>query len=253
MHSVSATIITLNEERNIERCLRSVQWADEIVVVDSGSTDRTLDICREYDCKIIETEWLGYARTKQLAVDAAEHDWIFSIDSDEEATPELGEAVRNIIKGDRTIKGYRINRRSYYLGKMMNHSGLSNDFPLRLFLRDFGKFNLKPVHEEIKVAGPIGTIKHILFHYTVPTLVSHIRQIELYTELDALEKQQKGQTAGVFGAFTRGMIEFLRLYFVKAGFLDGRHGLIYAANMAFSVYMKYLMLWERTTLPNKIY
>ncbi len=253
MKSVSVTIITLNEERNIERCLQSVQWADEIVVVDSGSTDRTLDICREYNCNIIRTEWLGYARTKQLAVEAAAHDWVFSIDSDEEVTPELGDTIRKIVKGDRTIKGYRINRRSFYLGKMMRFSGLAKDYPLRLFLRDFGKFNQRAVHEEIEVDGAIGRINDVLLHYTIPTLVSHIRQIELYAELDALEKQQKGQKTDVVCAFVRASFEFFRIYLFLAGFLDGRHGLIYAANSAFSVYMKYLMLWERTTLPNKLY
>ncbi len=253
MNKISVTIVTLNEERNIERCLKSVQWADEIVVVDSGSTDRTLDICRDYDCNIIKTEWLGYARTKQLAVDAATHDWIFSIDADEEATPELGAKIRKIVDGDEPKKGYRIRRRSFYLGKMIKYSGWNRDYPLRLFHRNFGRFNLKPVHEGVEVEGKTGYIEEVLLHYTYPTLVSHIRKIELYSELGALEKKEKGRNGGVYIAFLRGVYEFFRIYFFKAGFLDGRYGLILAANYAFASYMKYLLLWEMVEKPNKLY
>jgi (heptosyl)LPS beta-1,4-glucosyltransferase len=178
---------------------------------------------------------------------------VFSIDSDEEATPELGNAILRIVRGNGPVKGYRVKRHCYYLGKKMKHSGWSKDYPLRLFLRDFGKFNLKPVYEEIVVNGQIGQIENPIIHCTVPTLASHMRKIELFAELDALQKQQKGLTTGVFGAFRRGLYEFVSVYFFKAGFLDGRHGLIFAANSAFAVYMKYLMLWERTTIPNKLY
>ncbi len=253
MNKISVTIVTLNEERNIERCLKSVQWADEIVIVDSGSTDRTLDICRDYDCHVIKTEWLGYARTKQLAVDAATHDWIFSIDADEEATPELGATIRGIVNGDSLVKGYRIKRCSFYLGKMIKHSGWNKDFPLRLFHRDFGRFNLRPVHEGVEVNGKIGFIEQVLLDYTFPTLVSHIRKIELYSELGALEKKEKGRKGGGYVAFLRGIYEFIRLYFFKAGFLDGRYGLILATNSAFAAYMKYLLLWEMVEQPNKLY
>lgn len=253
MKKLSVTIITLNEERNIDRCLKSVQWADEIVIVDSGSTDRTLDICREYACKIIQTDWLGFSRTKQLAVDAAAHDWILSIDSDEEVTPELQKRIAEIIKQKNPPKGFRIRRCSYYLGKKIRHSGLKRDYPLRLFHRDFGRFNLKPVHEEIIVNGEVGQIQEVLLHYTIPNLASHIRKIELFAELGALETQQKDAKSGVFKSFMIGLAEFTRIYFFHAGFLDGRYGLILAANSAFAAYMKSLMLWERTYLPNKLY
>ena len=193
MDKISATIVTLNEERNIERCLKSIQWADEIVVVDSGSTDRTLAICGEYGCRIIETEWLGYARTKQLAVDAAANDWIFSIDADEAATPQLAARVMDVVKNPGRVKGFRINRQSFYLGKKIRHSGWRRDYPLRLFHRNFGRFNLKPVHEGVEVNGEVGQLQQVLYHYTFPTLATHVRKIELYSELGAAEKKETGE------------------------------------------------------------
>lgn len=253
MSKISVTLVTLNEERNIDRCLKSVQWADEVVVIDSGSTDRTLEICRDYNCQIIETEWLGYARTKQLAVDAATNNWIFSIDADEAASPQLGAKIIEIVKSQSRVKGFRINRQSFYLGKKIRHSGWSRDYPLRLFHRHFGRFNLKPVHEGVEVNGEVGRLQEVLYHYTFPTLATHIRKIELYSELGAAEKKGNGARAGVLGAFFRGGYEFFRIYFFKAGFLDGRRGLILACNSAFAAYMKYLLLWEMVERPNKLY
>lgn len=254
MNKVSVTIITLNEERNIRRCLESVKWADEIVVVDSGSTDRTLQICRSFGCTIVETEWLGYGRTKQLAVESASNDWIFSLDADEEMTSELTQRIQRILlQQDPDCYGYRINRRSFYLGKLVKHSGWTSDFPLRFFHRQHGHFSDKAVHEGVELSGPVGQINEILLHYTFPTLSSHLEKIKTYSQLGALEKAQSGKTAGVCGAVLRGMLEFIRIYVFKAGFLDGKHGLILAINSSFAAYMKYLMLWEETKHPNTLY
>lgn len=253
MNKLSVVIITLNEERNIERCLQSVAWADEIVVVDSGSTDATLDICGRFGCKIVRTPWLGFGRTKQAAVDAASFDWIFSIDADEQVTPELAQRLLAIAASPAEFQGYRINRRSFYLGKLIRHSGWTHDYPLRFFNRQFGRFNDKPVHEGIELRGKVGEIEQVLLHYTFPTLASHIAKIERYAALGALEKVEKGRTSSVGRAVLRGAMEFLRIYFLKAGFLDGSHGMILAVNSAFAAYMKYLMLWEKTKQPNQLY
>ena len=253
MSKISVVIITLNEERNIERCLRSVQWADEIVVVDSGSTDGTLDICERLGCKIVRTPWLGFGRTKQLAVESASNEWVFSIDADEEATPELQQRLQSIASAPEALRGYRVNRRSFYLGKLIKHSGWTHDYPLRFFNRRYGRFNDKPVHEGVELSGKEGRIEEELLHYTFPTLASHLAKIERYAALGAHEKAAKGKSAGVGRAVLRGVIEFLRIYFIKVGFLDGRHGLILAVNSAFAAYMKYLMLWEQTRQPNRLY
>ena len=186
-------------------------------------------------------------------MDTATYDWIFSIDADESATPELGAQIIEIVKSRGQVNGYRINRQSFYLGKKMHHSGWRKDFPLRLFQRNFGRFNLKPVHEGVEVAGKVGRLQEVLYHYTFPTLATHVRKIELYSELGAAEKKEKGGKAGVFSAVFRGGYEFFRIYFLKAGFLDGRRGLILACNSAFAAYMKYLLLWEMVERPNKLY
>ncbi len=252
MSRISAVIITLNEERNIERCLKSLAWADEIVVVDTGSVDATLDICRRYGCKIVQSPWLGFGRTKQAAVEAASHDWIFSIDADEETTPELQRRLRALAAAPECV-GYRINRRSFYLGKLIRHSGWTKDYPLRFFNRRFGRFNDKPVHEGVELQGCEGVIKEVLLHYTFPTLASHLKKIERYAQLGAEGKAAAGRRSGVGIAVLRGALEFFRIYLLRLGFLDGGRGLILAVNSAFAAYMKYLMLWELTERPNRLY
>ena len=133
-NKISAVIITKDEEKNIERCLKSLDWVDEIVVVDSGSTDKTIEICKKYNCTIVYSDWLGFGRTKKLAVNTASNDWILSIDSDEEVTPELRNKIKEILTNPE-FEAYRVKRKSFYLGKMINHCGWGSDYPLRLFNR----------------------------------------------------------------------------------------------------------------------
>ncbi|MBT4360547.1 MAG: glycosyltransferase family 2 protein, partial [Candidatus Marinimicrobia bacterium] len=142
---LSITIITKNEERNIRRCLDSIQWAEEVVIVDSGSTDQTLAICKSYNCRIIHTEWLGFGKTKQLAVNETTHDWVLSIDADEVITPELQSAIQSVLKNPKA-DGYQIKRESFYLKRKIKYSGWQNDYPLRLFNKRKGQFNDAPVH-----------------------------------------------------------------------------------------------------------
>ncbi|MDZ7315339.1 MAG: glycosyltransferase family 2 protein [candidate division KSB1 bacterium] len=252
MSKISVVIITLNEERNIERCLCSVNWADEIIVVDSGSTDATLDICRRQGCRIVPIEWQGYGKAKQRGVEEAKNDWIFSIDADEEATPELRLRLQQLASAP-TAEGYRIRRRSFYLGKLVRFSGWRNDYPLRFFNRRFGRYNDKVVHEGVEVQGRVGVIQEPLLHYTFPTVSSHLQKIERYARLGAEEKAAHGKKSSVGKAVLRGMLEFLRIFVMRLGFLDGRRGLVLAVNSAFAAYVKYLMLWEMTERPNQLY
>ena len=242
---ISVTIITLNEEQNIERCLRSVNWADEIVVVDTGSTDRTVEICRKFKCRVLETEWLGYGKTKRFAVEQAAHDWIFSIDADEEATVQLREEIDKILENP-DAAGYRIKRNSFYLGKIIRHAGWDKDYPLRLFNRKHGNFNDKVLHESVQLSGTVKRIEAPILHYTYPTIHSHVERMNKYSELGAEAALSKGKSATLAGAVARGMIKFLKMYFLQAGFLDGRIGFLLAFNSGYGVFLKYCKLWEKT-------
>ncbi|VAX25484.1 Putative two-domain glycosyltransferase [hydrothermal vent metagenome] len=242
-NKISAVIITKNEELNIERCLKSIQWVDEIVVVDSNSTDKTIEICNRYNCKVINSEWFGFGRTKKLAVDSASNNWILSIDSDEEVTQELESTIKEILK-DPKFNGYKIKRKSYYLGKMINHCGWNSDYPLRLFNREFGNFNEKNIHESINVKGKVGQIETILLHYTYPTISSHIIKLDKYTELQARELKKKGRHYSLFAVALFSIYKFINMYFLHLGFLDGKEGFVLCSNSAYGVYLKYLKLWE---------
>jgi glycosyltransferase involved in cell wall biosynthesis len=242
---LSVTVLTKNEEASIGRCLSSLRWADEIVVADSGSTDRTLEICREYHCRILETQWLGYGPTKQQAVDAASNDWILSVDADEEATEELRAAILTTLE-DPACNAYRIRRRSFYLGRQIRHCGWNRDYPIRLFHRGRCRWNEKPVHESVTVSGETGRILSPLLHHTYPTVRSHVERMNLYADLGASHMHAQGRSSSIPGAVVRGAAKFLKMYVLQAGFLDGRFGFVLCRNSAFGVYLKYLKLWEQT-------
>jgi len=243
MNKLSAVIITKNEELNIERCLKSVQFADEIVVLDSGSTDRTIEICQNHDCHIHQTKWLGFGLTKRKAVSLAKYNWILSIDADEEITTELRERILNILKNPK-FNAYNIKRISFYLGKKINYCGWNSDFPLRLFNKNYGNFNDKTVHESIIVSGKQARINIPMLHYTYPTIESHIEKMDKYSTLGAQNLFDNNQSISVIGALFRGLVKFLKMYFLQLGFLDGIHGFILCFNSAFGVYFKYLKLWK---------
>ena len=244
MNKLSVAVITKNEENNIGRCLESVKWADETVVVDSGSTDSTLKICKKHKCKIHQSAWLGFSQTKQLAVNLCSYGWVLVIDADEEVTPELKTKITDAIQSSE-FSSYRIRRRSFYLGKLIQHCGWNKDYPLRLFEKSKGKFNHKIIHESIEMHdGRTGTIDEVLFHYTYPDLSSHLSKINAYSTLGATELFEKGKRSSIGEAMVRGAFKFLKMYILQRGFLDGRTGFILCIHSAFGVYLKYLKLWE---------
>ena len=245
MEKLSVTIITKNEEENIERCLRSIKWADEIIVVDSGSTDNTIAICNNYKCKVYSINWLGFGKTKQYAVDRTSNEWVFSIDADEEVTPELKSSILEVLQKNPQTAGFRTSRRSFYVDKWIKYSGWKKDAPLRLFRKSKGGFNKKEVHESIEVNGKISSLKGKMLHYTYPTIASHIEKMNRYAELNISKQYKPGKRYSVLGAIIRGKWKFTKMYFFQGGFLDGRTGFILAVNSAFGVYLKYIKLWER--------
>jgi glycosyltransferase involved in cell wall biosynthesis len=241
-NKLSAVLIVKNEAANIERCLKSLSFAGEIVVLDTGSTDNTVEICNKYTDKIYSLDkWEGFGKAKQIAVNYANNDWILSVDADEEITTELAEKIQ-IILNNPDYDAYAIKRNSFYLGKMIKHSGWNKDYPKRLFNKQKAGFNDAKVHESVIVNGKLGTIEETILHYTYPTINSHIQKIILYSELSA---QSSKKNSNLFIAILRGKIKFFKMYFLQLGFLDGREGLILAIISSFSVFTKYLKIWER--------
>lgn len=244
MGKISAVIITKNEEKNIERCLNSLQWTDEIIIVDSGSVDKTIEICQRYECKIITTEWLGFGKTKRLAVDSAKYDWILSIDADEEISPGLKNRIKEIFLRGPKCNGYKIKRISYYLDKRIKHSGWGKEYKLRLFNRKYGNFNERTVHESVTIKGETGTIQEPIYHYPYPTVKVHLEKMNLYAQIFAEENSKKGKRSSITGAVFHSVSKFIKMYLLQFGFLDGKVGLLLALNSAYGVFLKYVYLWE---------
>ena len=242
--AVTATVITRNEQDNISRCLNSLRWVDDIIVVDSGSTDNTLDICRSFNCRVFSIEWRGFGLTKQFAVNQAKTSWILSIDADEQVSHDLRQQILKVMNEPAEFNGYRIQRVSSYLGSLIRYSGWQNDRPLRLFNRNYGQFNEKPVHESVQLHGKSGLLTAPLYHYPYPDVYSHIEKMNRYSELGAKELKKKGRKSTPLGAVLHGAGKFIKMYILKSGFRDGKAGFVLAQNSAFGVYLKYLKLWR---------
>lgn len=241
---ISVSIITKNEEKNIEACLQSVQWADEIIVVDSGSTDRTLEICESYHCQIIETPWLGFGKTKQIGVNAASHNWVLSLDADERVSDELREHIVSLVSST-SYQAFHIKRNSYYLGKQIKYSGWQTDCPLRLFDKRYGNFDDATVHESVSLtSGQKSQIESTISHYPFPDIDTHIKKINHYSRLGAQALFDQGKNTSLIYALFSGLIKFIKTYVIKLGFLDGARGFVLALLSGFNSTLKYLKLWS---------
>ncbi len=239
----SIVLIIRNEAENLPRCLASCRWADEIVVLDTGSTDNSEEIVRNFGGKFIYSDWQGFGLTKQKAVALASHDWIFSIDADEEVSPGLAARILNILQQPDPQVAWRFRRRTWYLNRFIRYSGWQKDFPLRLFNRRFGNFNDKPVHESVQFGGSKQFADEILYHYSYPTLESHLLKMDKYSTIAA--QTYNGRRISVVQAVFSGWFKFMRMFILQLGFLDGRAGFILAKNSAFGVYLKYMKIWLR--------
>ncbi len=241
---ISVTIITHNEEENIENCLKSIKWADEIVVVDSFSADKTLAICKKYKAKIIKSKWLGYSRQKNLAIDKARNEWILSIDADERITKELLDEIKKEFERGDAADGYYIARKNFFLGKWIKQCGWYPDYNLRLFKKSKGRFIEREVHERAEVNGATKYLKHPLEHYTYKTLSDFISRLDRYSTLSAVELYKKGKRAGWSHLTIRPITTFLKMFFMKMGFLEGFYGILLSGLYSFYTFSKYAKLWE---------
>lgn len=241
MPLLSVTIITKNEVQRIEACLKSVAWADEIIVVDSGSTDGTLDLCQQYTDKIFVTDWPGYGVQKQRALELATGDWILSLDADERVTPALKEEILTVIPNT-SLDAFDIPFESEYCGKIIRFGDWWKDSQVVLFRRHKGRFTPLLVHEAIEVQGKIGKLTGKIHHTTFPTLSDVLKKMNDYSSLSAEQKHQQGKKGSLIKAISHGIWTFLRGYFLKLGFLDGREGFLLAISNAEGAYYRYLKL-----------
>ncbi|MGZ8164789.1 MAG: glycosyltransferase family 2 protein [Methylobacter sp.] len=239
----SVIIITRNEASHIARCLESVSWVDEIIVLDSGSGDATVAICREYTDKVYETDWPGFGIQKQRALDKAGGEWVLSIDADEVVTPELRREIEQAIKLS-GYNGFQIPRLSSYCGRQIRHGGWWPDYVLRLFRRNAGHFTDSVVHEQVIVQGQTGQLHSPLLHDAFINLDEVLHKVNCYSSLGAKMLYQRGVRSSLSKAIFKAFWTFIRTYWIKAAFLDGKQGLMLSISNAEGTYYKYVKLLE---------
>lgn len=240
---ISLIIITKNEEQDLYACLASVSGlVDEIILVDSGSTDKTLEIAKRYGVKIFHREWNGFGPQKQFALEKASGHWIINLDADERLTPELKNEIRKTLQGGHApVNGYEIPYRHFFLGRRLRFGGVGNESHIRLFRKDKASYGDRLVHEGISVEPPIGRLSFSIDHKSYDSIAEYLTKCNLYTTLIAKDKYAKGERFH-FWHHLRLPIEFLKRYVLFLGFLDGRPGLIYSLLSSYYVWMKFLKL-----------
>jgi glycosyltransferase involved in cell wall biosynthesis len=235
---VTATIITLDEAANIDAALSSVQWADEVVVVDSGSADDTAERARRHNARVEVRPWPGYSAQKNYAASAASHDWILSLDADERVTPELAAEIQALLASEPAQRGYRIPRVSHYLGRWIRGTDWYPDYQLRLYDRRAGTWNGRRVHESVALNGEPGLLRHDLQHFPYRDISDHLATIDRYTTLAADEMRATGRVPSLAGVALNPPFAFLRNYILRGGFRAGGAGLIVSALNSYYVFLK---------------
>jgi glycosyltransferase involved in cell wall biosynthesis len=243
---ISATVITFNEEDNIAAALESLSWADEIIVVDSESTDRTVEIARGYTDKVFLRQWPGYSEQKNFAAAQARNDWVFSLDADERVSRDLARELEGLnINTSTAVAGFEMPRLTYYMGRWIRHSGWYPDYKLRLYNRKCGRWRGQYVHEALEVEGQVGRLRGDLHHYTVRDASEHHLRIDRYTSLAAKQSLADGRRATLVSLCLAPLSSFFRSYVIKRGFLDGVPGFAIAFFAAHYTFLKGLKLWEK--------
>ncbi len=245
MATLTVVTLTLNEERNIAECLESVRWADQIIVVDSGSADQTVALARRYTNDIISIEWKGYGQARNAALDQARGDWILWLDADERVPGELAEEIRKTIRDDPpSVAGYDVARRAYFLGKWIRHCGWYPGRIVRLFRRGSARFSETRVHEQLTLQGSLGHLRNDLTHFTDGDLDHYFKKFNAYTSLAADDLRAAGRSARLADLIVRPPFMFFKMYVLRLGFLDGIHGLILCVVSSTYVFVKYAKLWD---------
>lgn len=252
MSGLSVLVITRNEEANIQRCLGSVTWADEIVVVDSGSTDRTVELARGFTPKVFVTEWRGFAATKAWGLERTSQPWVLWLDADEAVTSELAAEMREAIRSDADASAYAMPRKSFFLGRFIRHGGWYPGYVTRLFRRDRARISDRLVHEGLRVEGTVRRLRGDLLHDTYPTLEVAVGKLNRYASLAAEDMLRQGRRAGGLDLLVRPAFRFVQMYVWRLGFLDGIHGFVLSVLTSGYTFRKYAKLWEATkTRPSR--
>lgn len=240
--AISVIVITKDEAHSIRKCLDTVRWADEIVVVDSGSGDGTVEICFEYTNKVFVTDWPGFGAQKNRALALSSGEWVLSLDADERIGEDLREEIQTAVSKPGSHVGFRMPRLSSYCGRFIRHSGWWPDYVLRLFHRDYGRFTDDPVHERVIVDGPVGTLKKPIVHESFRDLEDVLNKMNKYSTYGAQMMMGKNRKASLYTAVAHGLWSFIHTYVIRAGFLDGREGFMLAVSNAEGTYYRYLKL-----------
>ena len=244
MPKLTVTVITRNEAANIDACLESVAWADDVLVVDCGSTDGTAEMARARGARVIVRDWPGYSPQKNFAASEAGHDWILSVDADERVTRELAHEIRTVLQSEPSVAGLRVPRVTWHLGRWIRTTDWYPDYQLRLYDRRRAQWKLRRVHESVAADGPVGQLTQELRHYAYRNIAHHHETMDRYTTLAAEQMFEEGRRAGVSDLVLHPPLAFLRNYVLKGGIRDGAVGFIISAMNAYYVFQKFAKLWE---------
>lgn len=243
--TLSVAIITLNEEKILEKTLKSVnEFADEIVIVDSGSTDKTEEIAKKYNAKFYYQKWLGYGPQRNRAIDLSNGEWVLNIDADEEISEDLAKIIKDIKNGKNDYDVYKINFMSVCFNKKIKYGGWSNTYRIRLFKKTTGRFNANDVHEEFITNAKVGKIDKYILHHSYLDLEDYFTKFNKYTTLGAIEYYKKNKKTSVLSIVLNPIYKFLRMYIFRLGFLDGLEGFLLAITSSLYTMVKYYKLRE---------
>lgn len=245
MEKISVYVLTFNNERTIERCLRSVRWADELVIVDSYSSDGTLKICRRFTDQVYQRQWTNHQDQYQYAAELTVNRWVMFVDADEEVPPELVREIKEELKANNgQWDGYIAHRRTYYLGRWIKYGGWYPDYEIRLYDRNKGRWE-GGLHAKVKVAGRAKTLQNRYYHYTYRDISDQIKTIDKYSQIAAEDMLREGKKFTVAHMLLNPLFRFFKEYIFKRGFLDGIPGLVIIVSTMFYVFIKHAKLWER--------
>ena len=248
---ISVVVVTLNEEANIERCLRSVPFASELIVVDTFSSDRTVEIARGLGAKVVQEKWRGFGPQKKFAANLAQNDWVLSLDADEALSPELQQEIVARFESLKVGTAYTLPRKSFFLGRWIMHGGWYPDRQIRLFHKKHSQWNEAPIHEKVEAPVVSDEFRAPILHWVFDDISDQVRTNDRYSSLQAQERFARGERSNGFLIMFKPWVKFMECYFFKLGLLDGRAGLVIAVNAAYSVFLRHAKLRELADIKRR--